>query len=306
MFKASFGKRKHILPKLQQVFIILLGFFLIFIAKIDVFALKTTQQSAGKVFAPLLDIMSTPVRAIETMFEGVRTVASLREEAIRLRAENQRLKRYQRRAEILEGENRKLRSVLGAVVPLDRRAITARAISAPGSNFTHSILIKHGSKELIQRGDPVVTMNGLIGYVIEVGKEYSWVLLITDVNSKIPVVLSSSSWPGLAIGKNGKFLSLDFLPAEASPQEDELVVTSGHGDVLPSGLPVGRVRIGNGRNFNVLPVVDLRKISYVSILTRTIKSQKDNVKNLENFFNPIPQEKSGRLFEGFSPKEFFK
>ena len=149
-------------------------------------------------------------------------------------------------------------------------------------------------------------MNGLVGYVIEVGKEYSWVLLITDVNSKIPVVLSSTSWPGLAIGKNGKFLSLDFLPAEASPQEGELVVTSGHGDVLPSGLPVGRVRIGNGRNFNILPVVDLRKISYVSILTRTIKSQKDNVKNLENFFNPIPQEKSGRLFEGFSPKEFFK
>ena len=85
--------------------------------------MKTTQQSAGKIFAPLLDIMSTPVRAIETMFEGVRTVASLREEAIRLRAENQRLKRYQRRAEILEGENRKLRSVLGAVVPLDREQL---------------------------------------------------------------------------------------------------------------------------------------------------------------------------------------
>ena len=55
MFKASFGKRKHILSKLQQVFIILLGFFLIFIAKIDVFALKTTQQSAGKVFVKILD-----------------------------------------------------------------------------------------------------------------------------------------------------------------------------------------------------------------------------------------------------------
>ncbi len=306
MFRASFGKRKHIISRLQQIFIILLGFLLIFIAKVDVFAVRSAQQNISTLFAPLLDVMSTPVRAIETMFEGVRTVASLREETIRLRAENQRLKRYERRAEILEGENRKLRSVLGAVVPADRIAITARAITAPGSNFSHSILIKHASKNFIQRGDPVVTVNGLVGYVIEVGKEYSWVLLITDVNSKIPVILSSSSWPGLAIGQNNKFLTLNFLPAEAIPQENELVVTSGHGEILPPGLPVGRVNIGIGRNFNLLPVVDLRRISYVSILTRNKKTSENNINQLENFFNPIPQPKIGRMFEGFSPKDVLK
>ena len=56
-------------------------------------------------FAPLFDVVSAPVRAVETMFEGVRTVASLREEAMHLRAENDRLKRWQRRASLWSSES---------------------------------------------------------------------------------------------------------------------------------------------------------------------------------------------------------
>ena len=85
----------------------------------------------------------------------------------------------------------------------------------------------HGPDKNIQRGDPVVTANGLVGYVIEVGRRFSWVLLISDVNSRIPILLSSSSWPGLAIGQNSGMLSLSFLPLEAVPKENELVLTSG-------------------------------------------------------------------------------
>ena len=108
-------KRASQSKRVAQLFYIFVGFLLILIGKADIMAVRTAQNDVSELFAPLFDVVSAPVRAVETMFEGVRTVASLREETVRLRAENDRLKRWQRRAEILESENRQLRTVLGAV-----------------------------------------------------------------------------------------------------------------------------------------------------------------------------------------------
>ena len=299
----STTKRASQSKRVAQLFYIFLAFLLILVGKADLLVVRTAQNDISELFAPLFNVVSAPVRAVETMFEGVRTVASLREEAMHLRAENDRLKRWRRRAEILESENLQLRTVLGAVIPRDRQAVTARAITAPGSSFSHAIQVMHGPDKNIQRGDPVVTANGLVGYVIEVGRRFSWVLLISDVNSRIPILLSSSSWPGLAIGQNSGMLSLSFLPLEAVPKENELVLTSGHGELLPAGLPVGRVVTGRGRSFYVEPAVDLRTISFVSILIRPEGSPFGSVSVLEEFFTPLPERDESRLLEGFSTKD---
>jgi len=296
-------KRAAQSSRLVHLLIIILGFMLIFIGKADLFAVRSAQTSVSGIFAPLFNVVATPVRAVETMFEGMRTVASLREETVRLRAENERLKRWQRRSEILESENRQLRTVLGAVIPADRQAITARAIAAPGSSFSHTMLITHGADKRIRRGDPVVTADGLVGYIIEASKTHSWVLMLSDVNSRIPILLSSSSWPGLAIGQNSNMLELSFLPLEAQPKENELVLTSGHGEVLPPGLPVGRVVAGVGRQYYIEPVVDLRKVAFVSILVRPEGSEDQNLDGFADFFTPLPEKAEKRLLEGFSPKD---
>jgi rod shape-determining protein MreC len=286
-----------------HLIIILLGFALIFVGKADMLAVRTAQTGFSALFAPLFNVVATPVRAVETMFEGMRTVASLREETVRLRAENQRLKRWQRRSEILESENRQLRTVLGAVIPADRQAVTARAIAAPGSSFSHTMMITHGTDKRIHRGDPVVTADGLVGYIIEASKRHSWVLMLSDVNSRIPILLSTSSWPGLAIGQNSDMLSLSFLPLEAVPKENELVLTSGHGEILPPGLPVGRVIKGVGREYYIQPVVDLRKVSFVSILVRPEGQGVTEIGGFADFFTPLPETDNKRLLEGFSTKD---
>ena len=286
-----------------HLIIILIGFALIFIGKADMLAVRTVQTSVSGIFAPLFNVVAAPVRAVETMFEGMRTVASLREETVRLRAENERLKRWRRRSEILESENRQLRTVLGAVIPADRQAVTARAIAAPGSSFSHTMMITHGTDKRIQRGDPVVTADGLVGYIIEVSKRHSWVLMLSDVNSRLPILLSTSSWPGLAIGQNSDMLSLSFLPLEAEPKENELVLTSGHGEILPPGLPVGRVVKGVGREYYIQPVVDLRKVAFVSILVRPQGEARGKLSGFADFFTPLPERDNKRLLEGFSTKD---
>ena len=127
-------------------------------------------------------------------------------------------------------------------------------------------------------------------------------LLVSDVNARIPVILSKSSWPGVAAGRNTGYLQLEFLPKEAKPSVGELVQTSGHGGILPAGIAVGRVVLAQQDNVLIEPIVDLRRLSYVSILLRG----KDDVgKNIDadEFFTPLRDVSEKRLLEGFSPKD---
>jgi rod shape-determining protein MreC len=280
--------------------LILLSFSLMFLGKADLSALRNIRMGSSDFLAPVIDFVSAPIRGIETMVEGVRTVASLRAENVRLQGENDLLKRWRRRAEILESENRQLRSVTGAATIENRTPITARAVTAPGGGFAHTVLIAIGSEEGIVRGNPVVTADGLVGIVIDVGRNYARVLMISDINARIPVILSSSSWPGLTVGQNGHFLDLQFLPDEAQPKIGELVLTSGHGGVLPNGLPVGRVDQIEDGTIRVRPAVDLRNLSYVSVLTGGLEGIDNSNLDLADFYTPLPIDDTTRLLEGLN------
>ena len=280
--------------------LILVSFSLMFLGKADLAALRNLRMGSNDFLAPIVDIVSAPIRGIETMIEGVRTVASLRAENVRLQGENDLLKRWRRRAEILESENRQLRSVTGAATVENRTPITARAVTAPGGGFAHTVLISIGSEKGIVRGNPVVTADGLVGIVIDVGSAYARVLLISDINARIPVILASSSWPGLTVGQNGQFLDLQFLPDEAKPKIGELVLTSGHGGVLPNGLPVGRVdQIKDGK-IRVQPAVDFRHLNYLSVLVGGLDGIDNSNLDLADFYTPLPIDDSTRLLEGLN------
>ena len=290
-----------------QVVLLIVSFSLIFVGKIDLYTVRATKTTISELVAPIYDVIAAPVRAFETMASGMRTLASFRAENVRLRAENERLKRWQRRAEILESENRQLKTALGAASTTDLSPVTARAISAPGGSFSHSLLLEIDNSADVARGNAVVNADGLVGYVIEVGHNYARVLLITDVNSKIPVLLSSSSWPGLVLGQNAKTLRLDFLPLEAKPKLGELVLTSGHGGILPAGVPVGRVIAIQDETVIIEPSVILDQISFVSVLTRDGDEKIDfKFDDLETFFAPLPPESSGRLLEGVNAAELLQ
>ena len=280
--------------------LILFSFSLMFLGKADIAALQKIRTGSSGFLAPIVDVISAPIRGIETMIEGMRTVASLRAENVRLQGENELLKRWKRRAEILENENRQLRSVTGAINAKNRVSITARAVTAPGGAFAHTVLLQHGRDAGIERGNPVVTADGLVGITIEVGVSYSRILMVTDINARIPVILATSSWPGLTVGKNGAYLELQFLPDEASPKIGDLVLTSGHGGVLPSGIPVGRVDSIENGTILVKPAVDLRNIGYVSIMTGGLDGIDTKKLSLEKFYTPLPVGDGVRLLEGLN------
>ncbi|MGU9961926.1 MAG: rod shape-determining protein MreC [Candidatus Puniceispirillales bacterium WSBS_2018_MAG_OTU23] len=239
---------------------------LITLGKADISAMNSLRTVMTGLVVPIADVVSVPVKAAAGMIEGIENVANLNEENRRLKDQVKRLSRWRLKAEILQTENRQLRSINSVIIPRQVKAVSARVIAINADSFAHSVMINAGHDQAIKKGHAVTTADGLVGIIIDVGARHAQVLLLTDINSLIPVILSSSSWPAVAVGQNATALKLRFLPIEASISIDELVQTSGHGGVLPPGLPVGRVSAVHDNTITIDPVVDLQRLSFVTVL----------------------------------------
>ena len=96
-----------------------------------------------------------------------------------------------------------------------------------------------GKAKGVSIGNAVINNWGMIGRVIEVGKRSSRVLLITDINSQIPIYFEKSKHKAILIGKNSDLLELKYLKPRVNISNNERIITSGEGGLLPRGLAVG-------------------------------------------------------------------
>jgi rod shape-determining protein MreC len=118
----------------------------------------------------------------------------------------------------------------------------------------------------VREGMAAMTGDGLIGRVVEAGDWSSRVVLITDLNSRIPVAVAGSGERAILAGDNSASPKLQFLPQDAVLAPGAAVVTSGHGGVFPPNLPVGSVVEMSRGVYNVVPAADLGRVNYVRLV----------------------------------------
>jgi rod shape-determining protein MreC len=102
--------------------------------------------------------------------------------------------------------------------------------------------------------------------VIEVGEWSSRVLLLTDINARVPVLLEGSRHRAVLAGDNSDQAKLLYLPPELAVQVGERVVTSGHGGLFPPGLPVGIVTSATERGIRVLPNAEMSRVEHLQLV----------------------------------------
>ena len=122
-----------------------------------------------------------------------------------------------------------------------------------------------GREDGARRGFPVVDGDGLVGRIVETGARASRVLLVTDINSRIPVLVGRQAQRAVLQGDNGPAPRLHYLAADAVVSAGDEVYTSGVGGVLPRGLRIGTV-IEDAGSFRVQPHARLDELDFVSIL----------------------------------------
>ncbi len=224
------------------------------------------RAEAVDVLAPVIDVMSRPAAAVENLASRVEHFFNVYEENAALREENERLLHWQAVARQLDAENRQYSALLSTVVEPREAFVTARIIGMSSGAFVKTAIVNAGRNDGIQLGQAVVSAEGILGRVVEVGSRSARVLLLTDLNSRIPVMVQQSRAPAVLAGDNSDVLSLVFAADGAAIAVGDRLVTSGEGGLLPPGLPVGIVTGREGGVWRVRPFVDPARVEYVRIL----------------------------------------
>jgi len=246
--------------------LVALAFALMLLSKAESVAVERARLAIVDAFVPILDVMSRPVQSAGEAVDAVDGLFLTYADNTRLRHENAELAKWVDLARQLELENATLRAQLSHVPDNPPKLVSARVVADTGGAFFQSVLVNAGGRDFVRRGQAVVAQGGLVGRVAAVGERSARVLLLTDINSRIPVIVLSTGDRAVLAGDNTRQPKLLYLPSTAPVSPGDRIVTSGDGGLFPRGLVVGSVVEATDGRVSVEPLVDFARLDQALVL----------------------------------------
>jgi rod shape-determining protein MreC len=256
---------REVLEKLSLPVLMAAAIGLMLAGRVDERFADRARMALADALTPIYSGLTGQYARVRYAIEEIQYLWNLQAENDRLRAENAELKRWQTVALALEAENAGLKSELHWVPDPAVPFITARAVADAGGLYDRAVLVALAPGVVAHVGEIALDAHGLVGRVTEVGGESARVLLITDLNSRIPVRLTGTDTRAIVAGTNGPDPELLYWPPGTMPAEGEQVVTSGVADAFPAGLPVGTVHYAPGGTVEVVPTAGLGQVSILRL-----------------------------------------
>jgi rod shape-determining protein MreC len=238
---------------------------LLVLSRLDHGYVRPFRWQLAELMAPALASVSSSLAQIRQAGRTLSSVFDLAEEVERLRDQNQRLKGWEWRAKESERRLSELAGLSGLLKEQPAGFVTSRVIAHASGPFVRSALINAGRENGIKTGYPVLSGDGLVGRIVETGTNSAQVLLLTDLNSRIPVLVGRAAVGAVMTGDNGPTPRLAFLPPGAAVEPGDEVATSGVGGLFPRGLRIGTV-VGDANNLRVRPHAALDTLEFLSVL----------------------------------------
>ena len=264
MLRLSIQARQA-LAKLTLPVLIAAAFGLMLLGKADTLLAERARMALADTLAPIYVALAEPLRSLRDAVAEATGLWDVRAENARLRDENERLRRWQSIALALDAENQRLKANLHWMPDPATSYVTARVVADAGGVYARAVLLSLGPHHGIRKGEIALDERGLVGRVTEVGARTARVLLITDLNSRIPVMLEYSHAHAILVGTNGPRPRLIYWPEGSAPQEGERVVTSTEAGAFPANLPVGIVHYSAANSPELVPAAMLDRLEMVRI-----------------------------------------
>lgn len=262
---------RQALSKLTLPIFMVASFGLMLLGKADALLAERARMAVADALSPLYAALAEPLSVVHRGIEGAQHLATLHEENARLREENDRLRRWQAVALALDAENATLKAQLRWIPDPAPSFLTARVVADAGGVYARAVLLSLGPNHSVARGQIALDDRGLVGRVTELGTRSARVLLLTDMNSRVPVTLEGSRGRAILAGTNGPRPRLMYWAEGTQPAEGERVVTSAEANAFPPGLPVGVVRYSTSNVPEVVPFARLDRLEVVRLFDYGLK-----------------------------------
>jgi rod shape-determining protein MreC len=199
------------------------------------------QGRFDSVMGPVESVISAPAHWVRDGVEAVSAYVMAGSQNRDLKAKLAKAQTAVDEVTSLTDENARLRALLGVKTDPPLPMVGARTVIDARGPFSNTRLANVGADQGVMEGNPVLSEHGLVGRVIGVSPAMSRILLLTDVDSRVPVLIERTNARAILTGDGGPSPKLAYLRTHDAPREGDRVLTSGDGGVIPRGLPVGVV-----------------------------------------------------------------
>ncbi len=191
---------------------------------------------------PVVKFAAFPFNATINLLTNFSDLVDAKKENIVLKEENEKLRNFYIKSLNINRENKELKDTLRFVTTKSSNFKVARIVGRSHQIFNQTLFIDAGKNRGIKEGSIVTGNRGVIGRIAQVGEDQSRVLLVTDSNSRIPVLASKARVRGILSGNNSATMEILYLQKNHTIRQGDWIFTSGDGDTLPPGLLIGVVR----------------------------------------------------------------
>jgi rod shape-determining protein MreC len=254
------------LQRFAFVLLLTIAFMTLLVGKADTVVVSRARMALIDLLAPMLNAVATPIQTVRRTAADISDYMHLADENRALKAQNDTLMEWQRVARELQAQNDSLRHILKFSPDPAASFVTAPIIADTSSGFVRSVVILAGTREGVSKGQAAMTGSGLVGRVLEVGFRASRVLLLTDINARVPVLIERTRDQAVLSGDNSPMPELRYLPRDVDIKIGDRIVTSGAGGAFPPGLPVGEVADVSNGHYRVQPLADLARLEYLRLV----------------------------------------
>lgn len=269
-------RKKNKKSKQIQIFFLfgsILTFILILIAStVGRQELNGPQRLALDLIGKGQYVITRITAGVVNVWSGYIGLLHVRDENKRLQEELDKFKATNIKYREAVATNVRLSKLLQIKDSLPPPTLTAQIVGRDPSLWFRTIIVDRGSSEGVEKGMPVVTVEGVVGQILDTSPNYSKVLLANDPNSAIDVFVQKNRVQGILKGNGSNGFNLLYVLKNADVEKGDAIVTSGLGDIFPKGLPVGKVsevtksQRGMFQQIAVEPSVDFSQLEYLIII----------------------------------------
>ena len=259
--------KKSTQQKFSLLTLVFISIFTIVLSSFDFKFVRFLKAGISEVVYRSSFIVSIPENFLKNTFFEIKEYSTFFQNYKLDKEELSQLKSKAISDKITEFENKELKALINNYI-LSSDKLLAKIIVDHDSPYLKSIIINKGSKDKIKIGTNIYDRSYLIGRVVEVNYKTSRVLLLSDLNSNVPVTIAPQNIQAIITGTGENYGEIKYIKDGISNiiLEDSIVYTSGTGAIFKSGVPIGKVKAveaGNSQKFNVDFYSDFSQLKYV-------------------------------------------
>ena len=275
--------KKSTQQKFSLLTLVFISIFIIILSSLDFKIIRFVKIGINEIVYRSSFVVSIPENFIKDTFIQIREYSTFFKNYKKNEEELNKLKSVNISSDILQFENEELKELINDYVSSSDK-ILAKIIVDQDSPFLKSIIINKGSKDNIKIGTNIFDQSYLVGRVIEVNYKTSRVLLLSDLNSNVPVSIAPQNVQAIITGSGNNNAEIKYIKADIENKFDEKskVYTSGTGAIFKSGIPIGTLKIDENKTKPIFLVEfysDFSQLKYVFAEVNTKNKSKDE--NLE-------------------------